>query len=217
MSFVSLVFVTSLLCAVRCLGQFSKGNGHDFRQYEEANNQNREESAYSRLNMYRTSSDTEQSLKKKMLDGFMKELLHREALANAKEDEPLSLLNKALAEEQADRLTPISQYVGIGYNLLKGNPDGSFESGGIDPGLLTTQRIFEFTYDSGRKSWFQDTEVNVPDQVNFHSVESCSEDSTNTVFSGAKSYRKSLTLGGGVDGKVLQGLATLSFYHTVIN
>ena len=60
---------------------------------------------------------TRQSLKQKFLDVLFSQLLRKEtAAANAKQD---------LAEEEADRLTSITRYVGVGYNFLKGSPKGA--------------------------------------------------------------------------------------------
>ena len=39
-------------------------------------------------------------------------------------------------------LPPGIKYLGISYDLLKGNPDGEPHRGNIDPGLLTTRRIY---------------------------------------------------------------------------
>ena len=34
-----------------------------------------------------------------------------------------------------DALYPITRYAGMGYNLLRGNPEGDFKQGGKDPGI----------------------------------------------------------------------------------
>ena len=39
-------------------------------------------------------------------------------------------------------LPPGMKYLGISYDILKGNPDGDPDRGNIDPGLLTTRRVY---------------------------------------------------------------------------
>lgn len=104
-----------------------------------------------------------------------------------------------IAEEEADKLSSVIRNVGMGYNLLKGSPDGDFDRGGIDPGIL--RPIFEFTYKGEKEAFFQQTTVQVPDQVDFQARESCTRKSQSDAYSGAKSYQKSLNIGGGLEGK----------------
>ena len=92
---------------------------------------------------------------------------------------------------------PGLDYVGIGYNLLEGNPEGvDLSVGGVDPGLLTTKKIFKLTWDklsAGRK-------FTVPDQVSFVSLQYC-VNTTGVVF-GTKSYQDTLkTYGVEASGK----------------
>ena len=83
------------------------------------------------------------------------------------------------------------RFLGVGYNILKGNPDGGQLSlGGVDPGLLSTRKIFEQTWDTNKTS--NDRLYRVPDQVVFVHHSSCVETTTNEVFSGAKSYQDKL-------------------------
>lgn len=91
-------------------------------------------------------------------------------------------------------------YVGVGYNLLKGNPEGGASSiGGIDPGLLSTRKIFQLTWKTNKLS--SDKMYNVPDQVSFAPFHSwVEENSTNAVF-GAKSYQEELKVEVGAEGK----------------
>ena len=135
-----------------------------------------------------TGEVARQSLKQKFLDALYLQLLRKETAAtNAEQD---------LAEEEADRLTSITRYVGVGYNLLKGSPEGEFDRGGADPGILINCGvIFEFTYDEGKEAVFLDEKVQVPDQVGFHPRETCVTKSTENAFSGAKSYQDSLNFG----------------------
>ena len=83
------------------------------------------------------------------------------------------------------------RFLGVGYNILKGNPDGAKSSnGGVDPGLLSSRKIFKLTWDTKKTS--VDRLYQVPDQVVFVHRSSCVETTTNEVFSGAKSYQDKL-------------------------
>ncbi|XP_078382388.1 uncharacterized protein LOC144665088 [Oculina patagonica] len=82
-------------------------------------------------------------------------------------------------------------YLGVGYDVLKGNPEGGELSlGGVDPGLRSTRRILQLTWDN------QDTTVDgkyrVPDQVSFAHHESCVQQSKHQMYSGGRSYQKKL-------------------------
>ncbi|XP_033103765.1 uncharacterized protein LOC117106502 [Anneissia japonica] len=82
-------------------------------------------------------------------------------------------------------------FLGVGYNILDGNPDGSDISiGGVDPGLLTTRRVFEMTYNYGKKS--ADYQYYVPDQVVFMPRSSCANTITKEMFWGTESYQQKL-------------------------
>jgi len=83
------------------------------------------------------------------------------------------------------------RFVGVGYNILKGNPDaGELAHGGVDPGLLADRKIFKLTWDRNKTS--VDGLYRVPDQVIFVHRSSCVETTTNEVFSGTKSYQDKL-------------------------
>ena len=83
------------------------------------------------------------------------------------------------------------RFLGVGYNILRGNPDGSqLSHGGVDPGLLSTRKIFKLTWD--RKKTSVDGLYRVPDQVVFVHRSSCVKTTSNEVFSGAKSYQDKL-------------------------
>ncbi|XP_071497374.1 uncharacterized protein [Diadema antillarum] len=57
-------------------------------------------------------------------------------------------------------------YLGVGYDILKGNPEGGdLATGGVDPGLYISHRVFELTYDSGKKS--SDGLYDIPDEAIF--------------------------------------------------
>jgi len=83
------------------------------------------------------------------------------------------------------------RFLGVGYNILKGNPDGGkLSNGGVDPGLLSTRKIFKLTWNTKKTS--VDGKFRVPDQVVFVHRSSCIEKTTNEVFSGVKSYQDKL-------------------------
>ncbi|WAR05987.1 hypothetical protein MAR_021356 [Mya arenaria] len=51
-----------------------------------------------------------------------------------------------IAVSQAATLPEALHYVGVGYNMLKGNPDGDFWArGGDDPGLLSTRKVLSLS------------------------------------------------------------------------
>lgn len=137
------------------------------------------------------------------LEAFFERLLQQAALADTEEHNSWSTLDREEeeeVEEEADSLSSIVRYVGTGYNLLKGSPDGDFDRGGADPGIL--QEIIEFTYKENKDADFRDTTVKVPDQVEFRPISTCAAQSKANVYSGSKSYQKSLNYGINVEGKL---------------
>ena len=107
--------------------------------------------------------------------------------------------NNALT--QLDHLSLVTRYTGVGYNIIRGNPEGDFNRGGIDPGIKTTHVIFAHTYKTGKKAYYRGRPMEVPDQVNFHMTQSCAASHSVQAFSGQKSYMKeldtSVSVGGG--------------------
>ena len=82
-------------------------------------------------------------------------------------------------------------FIGVGYNLLKGNPDGGdLSNGGVDPGLLFTKKIFKLTWNMKKLS--TDREYSVPDQVVFDHRSSCSKTIKQEFFFETKSYQDKL-------------------------
>ena len=102
-----------------------------------------------------------------------------------------SLMSDADMQEK-DALYPITRYAGMGYNYLRGNPEGDFNKGGKDPGIRSTRWIFNLTYSMGREGYYRGKTVALPDQVNFHPRTSCMEKSTTRAYSGQTSYQKEL-------------------------
>ena len=71
---------------------------------------------------------------------------------------------------QADALSTVTRYVGVGYNLLRGNPEGDYDRGGIDPGIKITKHILKFTYDQGKQAFYRGATNNLPDQVQIPAI-----------------------------------------------
>jgi len=93
------------------------------------------------------------------------------------------------------------RFLGVGYNVLKGNPDGgNLSHGGVDPGLLFARQIFRLTWDTKKTS--VDGKFRVPDQVVFVRRSPCIENTTNEVFAGVKSYQEKLKEDVEVSGKL---------------
>jgi len=91
-------------------------------------------------------------------------------------------------------------FVGSGYNLVKGNPDGhNLANGGVDPGLLPARRMLQLTYKENRKS--ENLKYVVPDQINFAPRDSCMEEKTHDIIISAKSYQKQLEVSVSAEGK----------------
>ena len=60
--------------------------------------------------------------------------------------------------------TGIRNFIGVGYNIIDGNPEGGdIYLGGVDPGLLVTRPILKLTYEENQLT--SDREYIVPDQV----------------------------------------------------
>ena len=128
------------------------------------------------------------------------------------EDAPLQQLGNQLeaanttavdgsdALAQLDLLSLVTRYAGLGYNIIRGNPEGDFNRGGIDPGIKTTRVIFAHTYQLRKEAIYQGKTMEVPDQVNFHMSQSCASSHSVNAFSGRKSYMKELGTSVSVGG-----------------
>ena len=104
-------------------------------------------------------------------------------------------------EMQSDLLSAATRFVGVGYNYIRGSPEGEFSSGGRDPGVLITSHILKFTYSEGKKATFAGGPMSVPDQVVFQPEESCFGRDTTSAYSGAKSYQEEIGVGINAEGK----------------
>ena len=111
---------------------------------------------------------------------------------------------EALAHfQEVSALSRVSRYAGMGYNILRGNPEGDFDIGGKDPGIKTTRWVFDHTYESGKKAFYQDHGMDVPDQINFHMTETCAASQSTRAFSGQTSYKDQLSTNIDASGKTL--------------
>ncbi|KAL9963063.1 hypothetical protein ACROYT_G032229 [Oculina patagonica] len=104
-------------------------------------------------------------------------------------------------------------YIGVGYNVLKGNPEGGeLSMGGVDPGLLSTRRILQLTWDEAKTT--VDGKYRVPNQVSFAHHESCVQQSKHQMYSGARSYQTKLKedvqLAGGYEDATWNAAFSLS-------
>ena len=104
------------------------------------------------------------------------------------------------AEVQYNQLSLATRYAGTGYNLIRGNPEGDFNYGGVDPGIKTTNEIFAHTYTKRKRAYYLGKTMQVPDQVNFHMSHSCAASHTVKAYSGRKSYMKELETSVSVSG-----------------
>lgn len=106
-------------------------------------------------------------------------------------DHKTPIFNDANIEDR-DALYPITRFAGMGYNLLRGNPEGDFERGGKDPGLRDTRWIFNLTYRMNKEGLYNGKTVKVPDQVEFQPSQTCASRSITRAYSGQASYQKEL-------------------------
>ncbi|XP_062501657.1 perforin-like protein 1 [Corticium candelabrum] len=83
------------------------------------------------------------------------------------------------------------RFIGVGYNLLDGNPQGVHGLGGFDPGFRDTYRVLQLTYDQEKRS--RDRLHSVADQVAVNERLSCSSSSERKAYTGAKGYQHDLS------------------------
>ena len=118
----------------------------------------------------------------------------KSALLFEREFIPQEIETEFAEMSQADQLSLITRYAGMGYNLLEANPEGDFYLGGVDPGIKTTRFVFDLTYNQGKQAYHMGQSLNEPDQVSFHSSHSCASRYTSTAYSGQTSYKDELSL-----------------------
>lgn len=96
--------------------------------------------------------------------------------------------------------TDVEDFVGIGYDLLRGNPEGDFNEGGIDPGYRLARNIFKRTYEEGKEDLYNGNTVKIPDQMAYQPLSSCSSKETARIFHGTESYQSKLDISTDVEG-----------------
>lgn len=84
-------------------------------------------------------------------------------------------------------------YIGVGYNMIRGNPDGNFwAAGGDDPGLLSTRKVLTLSsYDA------------VPAEVVYEHHDQCRNTHEFSFFSDPKSYQNKLLERVQSSGKII--------------
>ena len=85
-------------------------------------------------------------------------------------------------------------FIGVKYNLLKGNPEGNTRLGGVDPGLDITRKILKLTNDDGKA---------VPDQICYEPRQVCSTSKSSKIFGGTKRYQEKLNVDVTAKGTIL--------------
>lgn len=100
-------------------------------------------------------------------------------------------------------------FIGVGYDILRGNPDGHPSKGGIDPELKTTRKILKLTWNEEKLS--VNKKYKVPDQIVFADPGAFPEKTVQEVFSGTRSYQDKLKAAVKVDGDVNTALWKFAF------
>lgn len=86
-----------------------------------------------------------------------------------------------LPHQSQGTIPPAALFVGMGYNLLKGNPDGdSHINAGKDPGLLMTRQILKLDPPDS------------PRELSYHEYPLCFQAQYKEIFYGTKSYQDRL-------------------------
>ena len=91
------------------------------------------------------------------------------------------------------------QFLGVGYNLLQGNPDGELDATS-DSGILLHRRILEYSYDEEKLT--DDDLYYVPDEVAVSIRDSCSSVTSTSAFYSPASYQQKLNADIGVNGMI---------------
>jgi len=92
---------------------------------------------------------------------------------------------------------PSARFLGMGYNVITGNPDSNLRDPGFSFGVIN------FTWVQGHKT--SDEKYKVPDYVQALQTKSCSFQSEVSTVTGSESYQDSLSIDVSVDAKVSFG------------
>ena len=105
--------------------------------------------------------------------------------------------------------TPAVNTLGVGYNLVDGNPEGAPHKGNVDPGLKRTHRMLELSYTKNRRTI--DDQITIPDQASFAQSLSCSTHVYKYSYHGAAGYQKELKTTVSGSGSGSYGLFSFAF------
>ncbi|XP_038057967.1 uncharacterized protein LOC119729473 [Patiria miniata] len=116
------------------------------------------------------------------------------------ESEVLNLDKYELFLAELAQFVPAVTFIGIGYDLLRANPDGGeIDNAGVDPGLKVTSRVLAYTFNDGNTS---PSGIPIPDQIEFVPRQSCVQKSQKRMYTGGNSYQnkfsKSVTSTSGI-------------------
>jgi len=100
-----------------------------------------------------------------------------------------------------------TDYLGAGYNILKGNPVTLSPATGRDPGWITN-RILSFSYLNGSQT--SDGLYYVPDGASIQSIRACTYAATGVETFGVHSYTQNLDTYASVGGKSFAGSFSMS-------
>ena len=114
------------------------------------------------------------------------------------------MMRKNFADTMQQDYLPLdpTRFVGVGYNLIRGAPEGTFEGGGSDPGIKVAHHIHRFTYNQNKKKDFLNKRYRVPDQVNYFLRSSCTKTDERRAYIGSKSYQSNLAASISAEGTV---------------
>lgn len=112
-----------------------------------------------------------------------------------------SAMQDPIVLEATHDVSNVSKLVSFGYNLIRGCPEGEFESGGMDVGIRSTNQIFKFTFDKGKVDSYVDSTLSQPDQVDYIPRTVYTLLTADNVYGGGKSYRDTVTTAVTAAGK----------------
>ena len=85
-------------------------------------------------------------------------------------------------------------FIGVKYDLLRGNPEGNNALGGVDPGFDKTKKILKLTTEDGDA---------VPIQICYEEKQSCATAKSSKIFGGTKRYQEKLSVDVSAEGMLL--------------
>ncbi|KXJ23582.1 hypothetical protein AC249_AIPGENE12434 [Exaiptasia diaphana] len=128
-----------------------------------------------------------------------------------------SLIKNATSTKDEDEMSDDSplpspaglSFIGSGYDLIRGNPDGQdIANGGVDPGLLPAKRILRLSYKEDKRS--DNNKYLVPDQIRFTVRDSCVSTKKHDIVANSAAYQKELKVSVSVEAEY-EGLWSAAF------